>query len=59
MSSPDTVALSIRLPRELHTRLTALAKAEYSSVNREATIAIRTHLSLTENANHKRGNLED
>lgn len=43
-TNSDCVEFSIRLPKPMHTNLKALAKRELSSLNREATIAIRAHL---------------
>lgn len=38
------VEFSVRLPKAMHAQLAAVAKREYSSLNREVTIAVRAHL---------------
>jgi len=44
------VEFSVRLPKEMHRQLTAVAKREYSSLNREITIAVRAHLDADKRA---------
>lgn len=44
MSSNGFVQFSVRVPEKMHAELVRLAGREFSSLNREATIAIRAHL---------------
>lgn len=44
MDSTETVSFTARLPRTLVAALDKLAKREYSSRNRELTIAARAHI---------------
>lgn len=47
---PAMVALTLRLPRDLHEKIRALAELEDSSINREAVRAIRAHVAVV---NHR------
>lgn len=43
MANP-TIQIALRLPPELHAKLTKLAKSERRSVNGEAVLAIEAHV---------------
>ena len=44
------VEFSVRLPKEMHRQLVAVAKREYSTLNREVKIAVRAHLDADKRA---------
>jgi predicted HicB family RNase H-like nuclease len=45
VSPAAQVALTVRIPADLHRALAALARADASSINRHATIALRAHVA--------------
>lgn len=50
MSNDELVEFSVRLPKGMHKQLAAVAKREFSSLNREVTIAVRAHLDADKRA---------
>lgn len=47
MSARPTVAMTLRLPRDLHERLSALAAFQGSSINYQAVRAIRERVEAS------------
>lgn len=54
MSSTEFDSFTIRIPKPLSAKLRKLAERELSSLNREATIAIRAHVDAAERTAKKR-----
>lgn len=44
MPKADTVVFSVRMPRELHERLLAVARNDYSTVNRSIVVAVERYI---------------
>jgi predicted DNA-binding protein len=44
MPKADTVVFSVRMPRELHARLLAVAQTDYSTVNRSIVVAVERYI---------------
>jgi predicted HicB family RNase H-like nuclease len=44
MPKADTVVFSVRMPRELHAQLLAVAQSDYSTVNRSIVVAVQQYV---------------